>query len=386
MHPTKHAIGGAALVATLLFSTHAAAIKIFSNGPYVVPETISLVPAGFGSFSGSYFIPDAVTNNIWVMPSTGGAPSLFGTPVSTDSNNRIDGGAFLPSGWGGGNSAQYVVTAQTLVAYDSNGTQRTFSSASGALTTPLLAPAGFATYGNDLFVSDQNDLIWRISHIDGTATQFNSQIAVRADGTFFTPFGLEFTPTDFGSFGDKLLVSDGVNSTDIYGKRTSQILALSTAGTPTPFATVLLKDDPAGGPGQSGLRQMVMAPDDYFLDVLGIPGQLLLVSVSGQGSGMGGGVLGDILAFDQYGNEVASLRDALGLTKFDPRGMFFAADGNLLISDTSPADPIWAATARDFQLAPAAVPVPGTLALVALGLASLVFVRSDFSRRACAGR
>ena len=374
MRATKYVIRAAGFFVALLFASHTAAITIFSGGGYVVPETISLAPGGFGGFGGSYFIPDASTNNIWVMPGTGGPPSLFPfTTIPTTGNNSIDGGVFLPSGWAGGNSVKYLVTAQFLLAFDSAGNQELFDPSGGAFSTPILAPAGFPTYGGDLFVSDQNNVIWRAPHAGGVMTQFNSQVSIRGDGTFFAPFGLEFTPPGAGSYANSLLVSDGGSSTAINGERTSQIFALSANGTPTLFSTVLLKDSPTGVEPQRGLRQMVMAPDNYFAFTLGIPGELLLVSVAGSSHGLGR--LGDILAFDLDGNLRASLRDDLGLTKFDPRGMVFTTDGNLLISDTSPIDPIWIATANDFQRVPASAPVPTTLALIAIGLAGLCFSR-----------
>jgi hypothetical protein len=373
MQPIKRVMRAAGCVGALLFATQAAAMTIFSGDQFVVPESISLVPDGFGDFGGKYFIPDAATNNIWVVPSTGGSPTPFlSTPVPSDNNNFLIGGLFLPSGWGA-NSGKFLVAGEPLLAFDSQGSQVTFDPALGAFTTPIIAPAG-TSFGDDLFVSDQNNVIWRAAP-GGSLTQFKN---LQGDFFGFAPFGLEFTP-DSGSFGNSLLISDGGSSLVIDGKRFSPILALSSDGTPRLFATVPLEDSQTGSPSQNGLRQMVMAPDDYFKVALGIPGELLLVSVAG--SRNGGGVLGDIVALDLDGTIVASLRDDLGLTKFDPRGMLFTADGNLLISDTSTSDPIWEATASDFQRAPASVPAPATLALMAFALAGLAGVRSDFLKR-----
>jgi hypothetical protein len=115
-------------------------------------------------------------------------------------------------------------------------------------------------------------------------------------------------------------------------------VALAADGTQSPFATVPL------AAGQVGLRQMLMTPVDYFLDSLGIPGQLLLLAVSG--SPQGGGAFGALLALDSTGAVVAHLRVGDVLEKFDPRGMVFTADGDILVADTS--DPIYMASAEDF--------------------------------------
>jgi hypothetical protein len=105
---------------------------------------------------------------------------------------------------------------------------------------------------------------------------------------------------------------------------------------------------------------MAFSPDDF------IPGydELLLVSVSS--SSAGGGSLGDIWAFDQTGRKVASLRNDLGLAKFDPRGMYFIDDDTLLVSDAS--DPIWMVESSDFR---PVVPLPSTFLLLGSVLAGL---------------
>jgi hypothetical protein len=118
----------------------------------------------------------------------------------------------------------------------------------------------------------------------------------------------------------------------------NSILAIDPGGLTTLFAVLPL------AAGRVGLRQMLIAPDNYFLASLGSPGQLLLVSISG--SQQGGGTLGAVVALDSSGEVVAHLREGGVLSKFDPRGMAFTADGHLLIADTS--DPIYLTSAIDF--------------------------------------
>src|SRR6202007_1901794 len=80
-------------------------------------------------------------------------------------------------------------------------------------------------------------------------------------------------------------------------------------------------------------------------------GPLLFVSI--RASTTGGGALGDVLALDANGNVVADLRTDLGLTSFDPRGLFFINDDSLLIANTSDsAHSIFLVTGSDFQRVP----------------------------------
>jgi hypothetical protein len=322
-----------------------AQIQIFSTGQYGTPETISLAPSGFGAFGGSYFIPDASTSNIWVVPVTGGSPTTFlTTPIEPVGDNIICG-MFLPSGWGSYSGQFLVASTPTVLVFDSDGNQESFDpTRQGLFTTPLIAPAEFAPYGGHLFITDQNNSVWRADPAGGGLTLFKDF----PPGSFqaIAPFGIEFTPLDWGAaFSNRMLVSDTIASVDNGpGTRVSYVIAVSADGTSSLFATVPLKEGGPGVMGQDGLRQMLVAPDDYFLDSLGIPGKLLLLSVTG--SRNGGGILGELLALDSSGTIVGHLQVGSVLAKFDPRGMIFTSDGGLLISDTS--DPILLASARDF--------------------------------------
>jgi len=103
----------------------------------------------------------------------------------------------------------------------------------------------------------------------------------------------------------------------------------------------------------------------------GLTGDLLFVSVSG--STHGGGTQGDVLAIDQSGTVVASLRTIDDLAKFDPRGLFFEGD-RLYVSDAS--DPIVVAVAADFLPGRNGnVPEPSTLLLLLAGIGGVAFTR-----------
>jgi hypothetical protein len=344
-----------------------AQIQVISAGGYSVPETISLAPSGFGLFGGSYFIPDAGTSNIWVLPATGGTATPFLAFPLPPVGGNILGGTFLPSGWGA-LSGTFLVCSETddgqppLLFFDGSGSQVTVTfppSQTGWYTTPMIAPANFGSYGGHLFVTEQTvwenkNNVWRTAPGAGpfTLSLFKS---FQGDGQFseISPFGIEFTPPDWGAtFGDRMLVSDAVASINNGpGTRASYIVAVSAGGASSLFATVPLRDGykDAGGqdvPGQDGLRQMLMAPDNYFLGSLGIPGELLLVSVTGSRNGKG--ILGELLALDSTGTIVGHLQAGSVLAKFDPRGMLITDDGHLLVVDTS--DPILQASASDFNL------------------------------------
>lgn len=349
-----------ALVAiTLGLSFPAAAqVQIFSTGGgYGTPETISLVPGGFGAYGGSYFIPDAATSNIWIVPATGGPPTAFLAGPIGPGGESIIGGLFLPSGWGD-DSGKFLVTAVTspqqpaaLLLYDKDGNRKSLDVVDPDrwFSTPLIAPANFISPGGQLFVTEQYSGVWRLDPSGGSLTPWVDLYNLVAFHGI-TAFGLEFTPSDWGAFGNLMLVSDGnITIDEGPGTRVSYIVAVSADGTPSIFTAVPLRDGytDVGGqevPGQIGLRQILMAPDNYFLGSLGISGRLLLVSVTG--SLRGGGILGELLALNSSGEIVGHLQVGSAQAKFDPRGMLMTNDGHLLVSDSS--DPILMASARDF--------------------------------------
>jgi hypothetical protein len=316
-----------------------AGLAIFSSG-MKTPETISEAPAGFGTLGGQYLIPDIRSNTIWLVPHDGGAPSIF----ATDPAPRLPGGLFLPSGWGA-NSGKYLslfsdVGVEGVRIYDSSGASTLFATGGVQLTTPEIAPAGFGSFGGDIFITGQNGMVYELDKL-GNVTPF------AGPGDFSARyFGIAFAPAGWGAVGGEMLVSDGVSG---------KIEAIDASGNLTNFVN-LADVNPA-----FGLRQMAFAPPGFLP---GFHESLLFVSRSG--SGGGGGTLGDVLALDSTGTVVASLRSDLGLVKFDPRGLFFTDDGALLISDTS--DPIRIADAGAFQ----PVPEPNSVGILACGLLALV--------------
>jgi hypothetical protein len=322
-----------------------AQIQVISSGEYKVPETISLAPAGFGPYGGTYFIVDYALSEIWMMPAGGGPPVLFLNAPIEPVGDSIIGGTFLPStpDWGA-DAGKFLVASETstkqpnaLLLFDGSGNQTPLAAGDGFFSIPLVAPANFGSYGSHLFVADEFNGVYRVAPTGTSLTPFYLDTSVVT-----YPFGLEFTPSGWGAFGNRLLVSDSwFNVTDADNVRWSSIVAVDAQGGASLFASIPLPEIPTG---DNGLRQMLLAPNDYFLDSLGIPGRLLLVSVSGSPNGLG--YLGELLALDSTGTIVGHLQVGSILAKFDPRGQLITSDGRLLVADSS--DPILQASAHDF--------------------------------------
>ena len=340
-HVTRYRIslcGLAALGLTAAFPAQAQ-LSVFSSGLYSVPETISVVPPGFGAYGRQFFISDFSNNAVYAVPATGGAPTFVAATANT-SLSPI-GGLFVPSAYGGAAAGNYVVFGNgTGSIVTASGAISIFTSVSGArFTTALLAPAAFGAYGSQIIAFDQAGKSVFAINSGGAATQITSFGA-------FVPFGSAAVPYRFGSVGGKILVDDATSG---------NILALSPNGATTPFATVALKS------GQFGLRQMTFAPVGFFP---GVNEPLLLVSVAG--STAGGGTLGDVLVYDNAGNVVKSLRTDLGLTALDSRGLYFLDSTHLLLADSShtagrPNGQILELTAQAFA---SITPEPGAVALL----------------------
>jgi hypothetical protein len=342
---------GLALLLVLGLAPNAPAILIFSTG-MKVPESISQVPDGFGSLGGSYLIPDPQATTIWDVPSIGGTPSVF----ASDPNLTFRGGLFLPSGWGA-YGGMYMAVGESHVPvngvvniYDASGATTQLVGPITQFTSAALAPATFGTLGGQAFITSQTGVVIELNQ-SGVFSTF----ATTSIDFSFRPFGITFAPVGWGAVGGEMLVSNGVDG---------RIDAIDPLGNVSLFATL-----PDKG---FGLRQMAFCPPGFLAGY----GSLLFVSVSG--SGNGGGSLGDVYAVDSNGTVVESLRTDLGLTKFDPRGLLFRADGNLLLSDAS--DPVYLVSPSDFRTL---VPEPNSLAVFAVGFALIgsVFVRRRYVDR-----
>jgi PEP-CTERM motif len=204
----------------------------------------------------------------------------------------------------------------------------------GDFGVPVIAPAGFGSYGGQLIVPNGGN-----GNILAFSPNGSSSALASVPGT---PYNPAFAPTGFGNLDGRLFV-DNANGGQIY--------SVAGSGSVSLFATIPLL------PGQPGLRQMAFSPSGF------LPGQGELLFVSVSGSISGGGTLGDIVALNSSGQIVYDLRKDLGLTKFDPRGLYFVDSQQLLVSDAS--DPIYSVSPPAFQ----AVPEPASLILLVLGLA-----------------
>ena len=324
-----------------------ASLTIFGTG-FSLPESISLAPTNFGTFGGDYFIPDPGINNtglgnIDYLPPTGGTATIFVT-IPGGLTDPV-GGLFLPNNFGTF-ANQYLavgsnVNGSLVVSVAANGTVTPVTSVPGnEFVTPVLAPTGFGSVGGQVLVTSSDGTVKTIDQ-NGNLSTFASVAG--------TPqlFGSAFAPQGFGSVGGDLLVTDAGSG---------KIFAVDANGNVSLFATVPL------GPNQPGLRQIAFAPNGF-----GNYGGDLFLSISG--SSQGGGTFGSLVVLDGSGQEIAVLVIGTQISHFDPRGLFFPDNQDLLISSS---DPIFIGTPQDFQ---PPIPEPSTLLLFAGGMMGLWFKR-----------
>ena len=362
---------GQAVAFLLLLGAGAAlaAPVIFSSG-FTFPFTISQAPQGFGTYGGSFFIPDTGTGEIKVVPPGGLPPN--GTPtVFQHVEGLIRGGVFLPPDFGavGGQFAQLSAIANPtdpggpgvgrITTFDATGKATILATGPNdpvTLFDPAIAPQGFGPYGGQLFLTSQfgDGSVLRVDQ-QGNITPFAIRPQVQFPGVAgpvsIGATGIVFAPPGFGSVGGMLLINDVDFST-----LTAYIIALDPQGNASPFAAVPL------GPGEFAPRQMAFAPAD-FGQYAGM--MFLSIASSNDNSGRFGAV--DVI--DQAGHDIATLVQGSDVDAFNPRGLLFLPGGQLLISDATP-DPIYLATPGDFRSLQA--PEPGSGLLLCAGLAALL--------------
>ncbi|MGD9719721.1 MAG: PEP-CTERM sorting domain-containing protein [Pirellulales bacterium] len=374
-----------AVAQLIVISTVTSAVEIFSAG-LQVPETLSLAPISFGMYGGNYFVPDpgGGASQLWIVPPSGGAPVAVANDTAQGfAMKDWKGGMFLPADYGVHGGKYLMTTQYGLAGFDSSGTLSTITNQStlgfagdgflirpSAFTTPGMAPNAFGSNGGKVFATYQSTEYWHSYPLDpfDPFSELVYEFQFQGDGgigvlnpngtyqpfrrvTFSdtgnqnhsAPFGMTWSPAEFGDFDDRLLVSSASSG---------DIVALDETGTQSDFTQIALR------PGERGLRQMSFVPEG-FDHLTG----LLLVSVSG--SQQGGGALGRLLALTASGQIAYELRLGSEFDKFDPRGVAFTADGRILVNDAS--DPIYIFDTDEFV----AVPEPSSFALLSLALVAL---------------
>jgi hypothetical protein len=339
------------LLGALPIVTFADAVTVLATG-FTTPETITAVPAGFGSLGGNLMIPDVGANALYTIPVSGGTPTLFASGVSGN------GGVFLPENFGslGGD---FLVSAPTsgpgIIAVNSAGGQTIVPEPSSFAATggDIVAPSGFGSVAGDALIAGENgggfdDGVIMALNPTGTLSQF-APLGAGGSSGYLLPFGLGFAPAGFGSVGGDLLVTDGASGT---------IYAVDSSGNVSVFANVAVPT--LSGGAIAGLRQFAFAPAGF-----GPYGGDLFVSVSG--SQFGGGTSGSVDVLNSAGALVAVLLQGAVGSPFDPRGLYFASDNQLLIADTDPS--ILSAPPSAFT---AATPEPSSMLPLALGFAGIL--------------
>lgn len=362
-------------------ATSAHALTVFSTSDEMqVPQNISIAPPEFGELAGSFLVPDfgyggnsESTGNVYVIPPNGGE-----AVVLANVGFAARGGIILPPGFknpaGQDVGGQYLVVGSNdqddarMVTVDASGnvteyltiTDESYDTVAPfrnpALSVPMIVPDGFGEHAGKLMITAQSGGLIVFDQ-DGNYQQVFDRDADAPAGATIVPFGGLFAPEGFGDFEGKLLLSDALLSGDGV-----QIWAMDASGNFSLFAHVDLPEELVDI--DAGLRQMTLVPaDPAYGDLAGA----LLVSVAG--SKLGGGELGQVLAFDSTGAFIKVLHAGSAFEAFDPRGLLVLADGRLLISDAS--DPIVVMQLAEFQQEPpptGAIPEPATAMLGVLGL------------------
>jgi hypothetical protein len=342
-----------ALVSTLLPATAwCDPITIFA-GPagFTLPETITAIPAGFGTVGGNYFVPDATSGQLLVVPAAGGSPTAFAT-IPTG----IVSGLIVPAGYGSISGSFLVTGANSASTVSPTGTVTPLPiNVNLGIEGSTVAPAGFGSVGGKILLGSTTGTATQILILnpDGTTTVFATL------GTSFDPFTLGFAPAGFGSIGGDLLVTDGGSG---------KMYAIDASGNVSLFDTLPV---PVVTDEITGLRQFTFAPSGY-----GSYGGDMFISVSG--SGDGGGTFGSVDIVNGSGGLVGELLEGTVGQPYDPRGLYFASNTQLLVANAEPGE-ILSVTQDNFTST--VTPEPSSLSLLALGICGIVALRMGAARR-----
>jgi hypothetical protein len=149
-----HDLPGAFVMAVASDGTVTPVTSIPAGGEFVTPV---LAPAGFGSVAGQVLITTNVGGNgtVNALDQTGHLSAFASVPGAA-----LFGAAIAPQGFGsvGGELLATDAASGKIFAIDSNGNASLFTTVTLGLNQPGLrqiafAPAGFGSYGGDLFVS-----------------------------------------------------------------------------------------------------------------------------------------------------------------------------------------------------------------------------------------
>jgi hypothetical protein len=349
---------GLALLALALLPAvgRADPVTIFSGSGFVTPESITLIPSGFGSVGGDYFVPDLSTHELFVLPSGGGAPTAFADlPYTT--GYAVSQGLFVPAGYGS-LSGDYLVTGNGLAASVNSSGSVTDLSLSNFVGGDTVAPAGFGAVGGKVLLGNEEadgtvDIL--ALNADGTTTVFATLGIRNSQGSPFAAH-MGFAPAGFGAIGGDLVVSD---------EDSGNVYAINALGEVSLFATLPV---PTVNGQITGLRDLAFAPAGY-----GAYGGDLFISVSG--SQAGGGYSGSVDVLNSSGAYAAFLPEGTVGMPFDPRGLYFVNSDQLLVADTDPG--ILSVEPDAFA---AVTPEPSSISLLLLGLLGVAVGRERARR------
>ncbi len=293
--------------------SRADSVTTFSTGGYLVPETITPIPIGFGSVGGNYFVPDASADKLFVMPAAGGAPTAFTTIPGS-----LTGGMFAPSGYGSLSGNFLIVGNGRAVSVNASGTVVPLTLSNDTLAATV-APTGFGSYGGKILLGNVesngvSDIL--VLNPNGTTSVLASLGTQNSSGSPST-FSMGFAPSTFGQYAGDLIVTDSSSGKIYVITASGQVVVLATLPTPTVTSQT------------TGLREFAFAPAGY-----GAYGGDLFVSVSG--SQNGGGSVGSLDVVNSSGTEVADLLQGTNASPLDPRGLYFVSSNQLLLSDADP--------------------------------------------------